>query len=339
LNYKIFFKGDQPLIAIPTGISFKHSIRAINCLPSFTFKRKVYKVYLYILSFLGHFININILNNHKYSSLKPLLEWFDKFKESNPNQELYPIFIWSLVPNRKRYYIHLLNKSGEKIFFAKLTNSTEDHKLLKTEFDQLINWQNSNNIDSSFSTPQVIGFEKDENYSSLIVESLKDTDKLFHPSNNKIPEILIKEIQGTSKKIQLNDIFEMDWWKRFDHDHKKMPNLHQYIKNVNPENSIKVSFVHGDFGSENILTDKSGKFKIIDWERATENGPYHLDTVAYWLGKHHKEIKNNSNDTIQQFYSDFEHLTKIDLALCLSFLIGANFNLAFIISTKFQDYR
>lgn len=337
MKYIVFHKSDQPLIAIPYGISFKHSIKAINCLPSFTLKRKLVKLYLYIISFIGHYINKSIFKYFKSENLSAFLNCSDNFKAIHFYEDLYPVIIWSLVPNRNRYYIHLLDQFGKKIFFIKLTNNKNDFSLLKNESNQLKRIQNIQSKTKVFNVPQVVGFGYWEDYCFLIVQSLKNEMTLFHPAQNNFPIELNKEIKGTIRVINLKDVFNLEWWILLESQRNKAPDLYKYVKNCDVNSNVQVSFVHGDFGSENILIE-NGVFTIIDWERATDVGPCFVDIVAYWLGKNHSLLKNKSENTIEEFYVKFKDVAKLDLALALCFLVGVNFNLAIIVSNSFNKY-
>ena len=326
----------MPLIAIPINASLLCSLKSINCFPSFTLNRKLFKLYLYLTIPIFYYLNKIYSRSIKNESLEGLVKWADYFKKKQQKTSLQSVFIWSLVPNRKRYYIHFLDEKGNKIWFGKLTSNEDDFVLLKNEYQQLINIQSKRIKSDTFSTPQIIDFRENRKSCFLVTESLSKNYKLFHPSNNKFPEELSREIQGTIRKINIEQIFKLDWWINFESRKDEYRNLDLFIRKSYKNGPINVCFVHGDFGSENILIDKNGVFKVIDWERATNIGPYYVDHIAYWLGQNHKMLKKNSEKTIQQFYRNFLELNRMDLAFALCFLVAANFNLACIVAKEFK---
>ena len=101
---------------------------------------------------------------------------------------------------------------------------------------------------------------------------------------------------------------------------------------------VKVSTVHGDFGSENIfLNSETNDFMIIDWENSTDNSPFLTDKVAYWLGANYRLLKNNDSLAYNSFCRDFGKFKKIDIDLALLFLTNAKFDLAYLIVKKWQN--
>lgn len=335
-KHKIYYKNNSPLIAIPINESLLCSLKAIKCLPSFTFNRKLFKIYLYLtLPFFYYLNKINLkpVNNEK---LIGLVQWSDNFKKKHGEIKFQIVVIWSLVPNRKRYYIHFLDEQGNKIWFGKLTRNEDDYVFLKNEFQQLSNIQSKEIKSNLFSTPHIIDFGINKELCFLVTESLDKKYRLFHPSKNKFPKDLAKEIHGEIRKINKDEIFKQGWWNNFELRRFEYRNLDLYTRKSDKKCFINVCLVHGDFGSENIFLNENGIFKVIDWERATNIGPYYVDIIAYWLGQNHKMLKKNSEKTIEQFYIDFNEVRKIDLAFALCFLVGANFNLACIVAKQFE---
>ena len=334
-EHTIYFKHNLPLIAIPINVSLKCSLKAINCLPSFTLNRKLFKIYLYLITPIFYFVNKIYPKPVNNEHLVELVNWANNFKNKHNKPLLYPIFIWSLVPNRKRYYIHFIDEKGNKIWFVKLTFNKDDFTFLNNEYHQLSNIQRIRKKSKLFSTPKIIDFGINKDSCFLATESLHKNNKLFHPSRNKFPEALSKEIQGTVMQVSQAYIFKLDWWIKFELRKHEFRELDFFIHKFSNNSLVDLSFVHGDFGSENILIDKNGFFIVIDWERATSNGPYYVDIIAYWLGQNHKMIKKNSKKAIKQFYKYFNKIEKVDLAFALCFLVAANFNLACIVAKQF----
>ena len=332
MEFILFKINGRPLIALPKLGSFSFLISAINCLPSFTLKKKIFKIYMYLIVFIGCFISRKIYLFHTGKEVDVFLEWFKFFQEKKMNKDLYPVVIWSLVPNRNRFYIHLLNSNGKKQMFTKITKNKSDFSLLKNEFTQLEKFESQKNI---FSVPNIIDFDFWNDYCYLVVSSIEEKAKLNHPEKNQFPSALNNEIMGDKGLVTLSKIIDQSWWKSFYEKRQMALTLYNYINNQDLNSKINVCFAHGDFGSENILKFED-KFIVIDWERATENAPVCLDKIAYWLGKNHKTIKTKPKVKAKDFFNEFNKVPKLELALSLSFLVGANFNLAIEIANYFE---
>jgi aminoglycoside phosphotransferase len=329
LSYYIFYKGDKPLIAIPKGMTYKQIITAVNSLSSFTFKRKIFKKYLIIKILINDFFGVK---KGRHNDLDFLLKWANTYQSSNSYHNVHPIFIWSLVPNRKRYYVHFINANAERTLFAKITLNGADFLKLEKEYFNL-----KKNPNSNFLKPKIVDYGQEDEYTFLVVESLGEKYSLYHPSENKFPLELMSSLQGTIREVLLVNLLHVEWWQRFYESRDKFKELYEYITTKSKQEYVRISTIHGDFGSENILIDSDNKFMLIDWEQSVENGPYYTDIISFWMGKNHTELKNNRVSTIEEFYKEFSHISKLDLALALSFLVGANFDLAKNIAYKFED--
>ena len=317
MKHIVFCKSNRPIIAIPVDAGLKVAFAGIGCLPSYSFHRKIYKlmmVAVIIFYFLFPFKNKKISNF--------LVDWF----ESNESlKDFHPVFIWSLVEGRMRYYSHLLNKKGEKIYFAKITTNKNHFNLLETEKYYLDHFSKA----KTFSVPRVINFTRSTSYASLITNHITKDFSLCHPQKSYFPNKISKEISGTEREYPLKDII----------DNKKIVELtplNKFIMNENTSSLIRVSRSHGDLGSENIFKNSKNEYLIIDWETAKEDSPYLVDKIGFWLGKNHRCIKKNQKKSYIKFIEDFKQYEKIDLACGLYFLNEANFDLAILISNNWE---
>jgi len=319
MKHLIFYKKNKPIIAIPMNGGLKISLVSVSCLPSHTLIRKIFKIYMYfkvLIAYIG-FV--------QYSAVEGILRtWFYSLEIST--DKLYPVFIWSLVEGRERYYVHLINEDGVKSYFVKITLKSEDYLLLENEKNKLQYFTNAKNFD----VPSVISFVKNNSYCALITSYLDSSYTLYHPEDNIFPISLFKEISGNIQKVAISQLKILD--KKEDNN-----NLWVFINRINKNNLVLVSNVHGDFGSENIFKNNKNMFYIIDWERSETIAPYLTDEIGYWLGKHHLLIKNNSDDIYKKFRYHFRKYNSIDIALGLLFLINVNFDLAILMSKSWKD--
>ena len=310
MKYFVFYKGKTPIISIPVDAGLKVSFAGIGCLPSHTMIRKVFKIYMYfriiifyIFPFGGQNINGLLdqwLENITFTSIK-----------------VFPVFIWSLVDGRERYYVHVLDKKGAKKYFSKITLKRDDYHLLENERNSLLSFSSAN----TFNVPRVIDFTQNNLYCSLTTSYIDAGYFLNHPENNKFPSAIVDEISGHVAKVSLNKVLKK-------YDFKKDNDFNKFINNLDKNISVSVARSHGDFGSENIFKNNRGDYLIIDWERSDKLAPYLTDKVAYWLGKHHRLINNDSNMAYKNFRHSFEKYKKIDVVLSLHFLRSVRFDLA-----------
>lgn len=335
-SLKVFYKNNNPIIAIPVDCPILISFRSINCFSSFTLKRKMYKVYLYIY-ILIYFLTFKF-SNKPDNNLEILLSFYDSFSKKYSKEELYTVFIWSTVEDRNRYYVHLLDKFGNKVYFVKITTNIDDYALIEIEYNNLISLEDKCNDSLLFKIPKVIDFEKNDTYCSLVVETLEKDYKLFHPEHNNVPKELIKSIQGKISSIKLNEIYLLDWYV-LGNKSKNIILLKDYIYSLDESLQINLALGHGDFGGENIFQNSQKEFSIIDWERSNNKAPVHLDIVSYWLGKNHYNLKFNENATVEEFYKYFINYKKVDVALALIFLVGVNFDLSFKVANRWDLFN
>lgn len=324
----IFYKNNQPIISIPTNNSLKIAWIAVGCFSDRTFIRKVFKITIYLRIVIHFLVKLFIKVDNKLDAV--LIDWFEDVQKSF-NDELYPVFIWSLVKGRKRYYAHLLDAEGNKCYFAKITEKKQDYIFLETEKKQLEYFANAKN----FSTLAVESFTQNSKYCSLITCYLDTNFKLRHPDTYKFPIEAANEIAFKKSDVLYDCVVRYDWYQTGYARIKKVKKYCYFVDNINQQEIITVANTHGDFGGENILTNK-GNLCIIDWESFNNNAPYLTDRIAYWLGGNHKNIKKNSCKTYKNFMLHFKNEQEKDIALALLFLISVNFDLAYILVEKWE---
>ena len=66
-----------------------------------------------------------------------LHQWLAAIGDKFSNQQLFPVVVWPPESNRKRIYIHLLNKNGKALGFAKIVFDHENNIKLQRECDTL----------------------------------------------------------------------------------------------------------------------------------------------------------------------------------------------------------
>jgi hypothetical protein len=323
--HKTFSKGGNLYLGIPLDLNIIDLIKVLKFIPSFTIKRKLYKIYVFWVITLFKILRITKDN-------ESLLE-IDSIISKNPMfLGIKYMVVWSLVPNRKRCYIYFYDSNRELVYFGKLSQKTKDYDLLRNEYDFLLNYK-TQKANTQFQTPSVIYFKEVDDYSFLVVESLSNECKLFHPEKNDLSERVYNSLNSNKVTHDLDKCYTQNWWINFLVEKDRTIGLYNYIVSNKGDSKISLSFIHGDLGSENIFKNNLDQLYIIDWERSCKMGPHLTDRVAFWLGKNH----NNDNHIIG-FNEFFKQEKKLDLYLALCFLVSANFDLAIKISKRmFND--
>ena len=323
--HKIFSKGGNLYLGIPLDLNFIDLIKVLKFIPSFTIKRKLYKIYVFFVVILFKLLRLS-KNNER------LIE-IDKIVSKNPTLSKFKyIVVWSLVPNRKRCYIYFYDSKVELVYFGKLSQNTNDFDLLGNEYDFLLNYK-TQKTNTQFQTPSVIHFKEGKKYSFLVVESIPNNFKLFHPEKNDLSERVYNCLNSNKVTHDVDKCYTQNWWINFLAEKDTTIGLYNYIVSNKGDSKIGLSFIHGDLGSENIFKNNLDNLYIIDWERSCKMGPYLTDRVAFWLGKNH-----NNDNNIEGFNEFFKKENKLDLALALCFLVSANFDLAIKVSkSMFND--
>lgn len=318
MKHFIFYYKRKPLVAVPLDGGFKVAFSGLCCLPSNTYKRKFFKIYMFF-RILFHYLSKSRQSNELDNFLKQWLNSHDIFEKH------FGVFIWSRVLSRDRYYVHLLDKLGNKHYFAKITKKIEDFKNLENEKINLITFANA----KTFSVPEVIHFERQDSFTCLITSSFNKNYKLYLSSTNDLPYYIYKEISGYKTECKIKELIDCKSFSITDA-------LNKYLNKINSETLIKVSRSHGDMGSENIFINEDGKFLIIDWESGAEKSPFLLDKIAFWLGKHNSLIKKNSKAAFIKFNYEFKSFNDLDIAMALYFLNKSKFDLSIALSNHWD---
>ena len=323
--YKTFSKGGNLYLGIPLNLNIIDLIKVLKFIPSFTIKRKLYKIYVFFVVTLFKILRIT-------KESESLLEIDSIISKSSILLGCKYIVVWSLVPNRKRCYIYFYDSNVQLVCFGKLSQKNKDFDLLRNEYDFLLNHK-TQKANTQFQTPSVIYFNEVDDYSFLVVESLPNDCKLFHPEKNDLSERVYNSLNSNKVTHDLDKCYTQNWWINFLVEKDRTIGLYNYILSNEGDSKIGLSFIHGDLGSENIFKNNLDYLYIIDWERSCKMGPHLTDRVAFWLGKNH-----NIDNNMIEFNEFFKQENKLDLSLALCFLVSANFDLAIKVSKRiFND--
>jgi hypothetical protein len=330
LTYKNFYIRNKLFLSIPINVSIKTIFIFVNCIPSFTFKKKVYKVYLLLALVTYKLFSLfkeadNLNSNNIHSHITSFL--------SSQDLILNYMIIWSLVEERNRAYIHFIDSSNQKQFFGKFSFKKSDFKLIINEKNYLQEFDEDRTKITFYKVPKLVFFDLNEDYIFLVLTTIPQDFSLYHPSNNKLPKKVLNNIQKNISSCNLSSVLNKKWWIDFSSLKNKPESLYKYIMKHSDNEQIILTSVHGDFGSENIFHNNN-EFFIIDWERYSSCAPILVDQIAFWMGKHHKQIKANPKFMSLSLKKEYESFKKIEFLLAIAFLVSVNFNLAVLISSN-----
>lgn len=311
---KIFRK---PLIGC-TKFSFRDSILVAQCYPVTTWKKKLVRLYI--------FLNINLLAIGMKS-------FFGKKVSSKIQQSINSVtclfkfqscvVVWPNNSNRGRLYIHLFDKSGNKIVFGKIALDSENSHLISNEYNVICKLLKKNDL--NFDVPKILAYGDNKQGSYICVEPMPTKAKIYRPlpESSESPYLLVKNLSKTCQKIKPIDLAWFDTWV------KKKPDCYKIISNFISDLEIHVSFCHGDLGSENIFRHQ--KVIIIDWEQSSPHGPIAVDMISYYLGYYNQKIKKQPSyalDILNEIELNISWINKSDILFALIYLDAKSFNIA-----------
>ena len=332
MNYLFFNSKRRSFIAIPAVNKIGVFIKFIKLIPSNSIKRKLFKIYIILIYLLFRVSNrLTIDENSLPDDINQEVSVLDEEKITSKFLRMY---IWSLVDTRCRTYVHFFDKDGNPHMFGKFGSSEQNEILLKNEHLFLSSFE-KNKSHSPFVVPKTIFFNSDQKNSILVVNSLDSSFKLYKQSKNQLPKHIVEFFHSNCVIRCMSSIVNEGWFVSLYNSCEKHKHLRIFLDNISSHKQIKLSLIHGDFGSENIFISKQKLFSIIDWERSLQLGPMYTDIIGFWLGKYHKEIKKRCLKTIKRFYTKFSNLDETELGLALCYLVSVNFDLALIVSDKF----
>lgn len=311
----------RPVVGLDFNASLSENLKILKELyPENTFRKRAVKLFVRLVLIL----NLGFIFFKKPSPL--LLKLVNNLKPTNGSH----LFVrFHSLKKKSRCYCFYLNSDLDLDSFAKIAFDTENSKLLKKE-SQIIK---GIKIDS----PVLIANLNKESqvYGSygFSVEGISNQFKVEQKKYKFIDEKVLTALQGDLITNNISNIKNLDWWRAFERTEN-----YQYItKKILRCKKSLLCRVHGDMGSENILSRASGSetvpIYVVDWERYHKQGPYLTDALGFWLGFYYKDILSpDSRGSISRlFFSEFipNYSDDIDASfLALAYLVSVDFTLA-----------
>jgi len=336
VNIKFLFFNGRPIIGLNVNASFYVKIKVlIKLLPHNTAKKTLLKFSLLLITFLG--LDRFLMKEHETTNAKILM-----LTPPNINQVLIR---FHSLENKSRCYCYFIDNHGVFGFFGKISFDELNTQLMKKECHVLKNFNPTN-----FKVPK---FENEMNFNDgtygFLASAINNNYKVYEKNSPYINASLLGNMQNEIFEIEFSELIKLEWYKSFIVK-KEYALLFRQIESVSlNEDNIKLSHVHGDLGSENLLLNtkasnkfEDGNFYIIDWERYCEEGPYLTDALGFWLGYHHKTILSNTSGTIQLrelFFNEFiiyYENDKYAAFLALAFLVSVDFDLANVVARSLE---
>jgi thiamine kinase-like enzyme len=206
------------------------------------------------------------------------------------------------LSEKSRCYCFYNDSLNNLCFFSKISFDEKNKKLLKHEANTL---KALGAMEQGFLLPKLLKEYYGAEYYALLTSSIPPEFHVCEKESMFLDNNLAQSIQGTLK-VYPSSLDELTWFRKV-RDENSYNSLFDIIKDSS--GVIKFSRVHGDLGSENILTSGTDKINessfLVDWERFSPNAPYLVDCLAYWLGYHHKDILSGIFDAKRMFFDQF----------------------------------
>lgn len=310
---------------------------AIKVLPSNTFRKMIVKIGL-VIAILCGFDRLVFFSNTNLSLLLARLA-------SNAGVNYSSIGVrWHTDSERARCYVYYLDKEFRTCGFGKVVFDDVNMTYLRREVEALRKIdQSSTNV---FAVPSVLGEFKCGDAYGVMFSAVPEEYIPLHHSNADYPYDLLQALRISSRLYSLEAVQNTSWWLAFSINMAGSDffSMVKQTLNCSMGSGVTLGQAHGDLGSENIFIQRINKvvaqYLLIDWERFAEDAPTLSDTLAFWLGKNHRQIFSLSEgDAFYFFRRDFierNSYTVPDALLALAFMASVKFDVALVIANSFR---
>jgi Phosphotransferase enzyme family len=194
--------------------------------------------------------------------------------ELNPEVEHVTV-IWPQGLKRDRLFLHLLDGSGEPLYFAKMSFSRYRDAALAREAIALQTLGSKRLF--TCRVPAFVGQLDHEGRKVLVVDPMPAAAR---PHGVEYPRRAVAEYQGVSSMVRIAELSSTDWWRRFEPHAEKVPALAHFLR-AEADAAVEVCRVHGDLGRSNLFADGDHTW-IVDWEHSAV-GPRLVDPLTFWV--------------------------------------------------------
>jgi hypothetical protein len=292
--YRVFSFGARPVIAVPSQPT--SALRAgIRCFQTETPRRSMYRAYM-ALSVAGRW---DRLIAQTASSPLPtditaaLDEWLATALAPDQRAGAQLVIQWPPQPERGRIYIHVLDSSGTRICFAKVSLDDENDRTLVREAGILAEISALHR--SHFDVPSALGCAQFGAHIVLGLSALPAADRFQRSRAVAYPSDAVEEYSTIRRAVDLNALADIGWFGRA-----------AGILNAASASTFKAEIAadtgawilcraHGDLSAHNML-HSAGRLWIFDWEESVHDAPVTADRVGFELSRLSRRILRRPRD-------------------------------------------
>lgn len=314
MNFVVFRYGGRPVIAVPLDGSLRVLRSSIACLPSFTFKRKVFKLFALVWGsaiWVGR--RLGLVGGIGLDSADQAL--VERIKGFCP-EAVSVVPIWSLVPDRPRSYFRVFDAAARELAFAKVSTAEPGRTRLQVEARALQAYEDA----ETFDCPHLLKLDVTDDAVVLITTALPRGSQLLHAEVNTFPKAIHAEIRYRVISSTMATVRKTEWYRRGIEANLDNPRVMMDLRAINAAELVSLAPVHGDFGSENFFADPAGRVFLVDWEHHSLEAPVLTDEVGFWIGRHHRAVQRGQSEVAKDFALAFRSKPTKDILLALVYL-------------------
>ncbi|WP_248341914.1 glycosyltransferase family 4 protein [Anaeromyxobacter paludicola] len=224
---------------------------------------------------------------------------------------LAAVFVHPRQLQRRRIYVHLFDKLGRRIAFAKASlDSLADQDLVREAAG--IN-EIRRVCPERFTAPRVIGLDLFEDHRLLVLEGIPVEAKCVAPHWSDAVAGVQSELAGS--EFRLARCEKASWWPLIGAEYKDL------AARIGAGAEVRACRAHGDFVHWNLVRSRE-RLWLFDWESFAEDAPVLADPVRFWLGRMTRWAGQAPGQVAARLLADFDACgyRERDVMLSLLFL-------------------
>jgi glycosyltransferase involved in cell wall biosynthesis len=322
-DYYVYHYRGLPIIALPV-VSDRLRRAGVCRYPVYSFKRRIFRRLLQAAIFLriDRFWSRRGPLPDNFTGNLNLPAFVKHLCQKLGTDQLFPVIHRPPQERRGRFYIHLLDRSGEPVAFVKVALDDFNNHQLEREAEALARHQHG--ALSRFKVPGLKGGGEFFGHRYIVLEPLPNGTtavSLTWPILKK----QFEEMAGAERVLSSAEIRRTEWWRRYEAERDAYPQDFNEECEDAVRRELRVCRVHGDLGVNN-LARANGDLWVIDWEESSDFGPRRTDEIGHHISVHQKHIFRNPQMAARNFHSTFlkdaTHEDRREVLAALAFLVS-----------------
>jgi len=282
-SYRIIMVAGRPVLALP-ALSRRSELWGLSRYQPVTRKKYWFRtiltlaLYLHLDRFLGP---------RRTSPFPPeedfgFEQWLLRARAALAAPEALATIIWTPRADRKRVYVHLMDRRGKAIAFCKIAVDEPSRASLSREIAALTTLRDLEL--ATLKIPRLLHHEACAGYCYAAFEPMSPSAKVTRlPWSALAPAAT--QLSGQIRVIDQAGLARQKWWQRFNAQRASFELA--FLKAIDRAvgRGIAVCRAHGDFVVQNVYVDGSTSW-LCDWEFSSDAAPRRSDEIAYYLSSH-----------------------------------------------------